>query len=690
MGLLLLFFLIFILFSSNPFDRVFPVPLNGRDLNPLLQDPGLIIHPPMLYIGYVGTSVPFVFAISVLLHGSINIEWISWLRKWVISSWMFLTIGISLGSWWAYHELGWGGWWFWDPVENASFMPWLAITALLHSLIVSEKRGIFINWSILLSILTFSLSLLGTFLVRSGILVSVHAFANDPERGLYILIFLTAIIGSSLALYFLKSRNLIFHKQYSVSSKEFLLLLNNLFLTITTFAILIGTLYPLVTSSLNLGKISVGAPYFNFIFSALTLPIVFLMSPAIYSSWSKSNHKILVKKLSYILFYSIIISYLFLSIYYETDILIVYLAMFLAVFTILSSVIKIFQVSKISNGKKIIEKIINIPASSLANLLSHIGIGVLIIGITISNYYSIQKEIVMNKNSEVMISNVSIKFVDVQTKFSKNYTSQVGIFDAYLDNNYLVSFFPEKRTYSVQKNVMTEAAIDSSLFRDIYLALGENIGKDSWVVRIYYKPYIQFLWYGVGLMILGGLFGIFGRNKIEKKLLMLHKLSVLPILIFLVILYFLYSGLNKDPTLIPSPLIGKAMPTFSSITLIDNQKINNNDLLGEMHILNVWGSWCYACSIEHKHLIDIYSRGTIKIYGLNYKDNRSSALEWLKVRGNPYKHNIYDNKGNIAIDFGVYGAPETFLIDKKGIIIHKHVGPIDENYYNKVILPNLK
>ena len=472
----------------------------------------------MLYIGYVGTSVPFVFAISVLLHGSINIEWISWLRKWVISSWMFLTIGISLGSWWAYHELGWGGWWFWDPVENASFMPWLAITALLHSLIVSEKRGIFINWSILLSILTFSLSLLGTFLVRSGILVSVHAFANDPERGLYILIFLTAIIGSSLALYFLKSRNLIFHKQYSVSSKEFLLLLNNLFLTITTFAILIGTLYPLVTSSLNLGKISVGAPYFNFIFSALTLPIVFLMSPAIYSSWSKSNHKILVKKLSYILFYSIIISYLFLSIYYETDILIVYLAMFLAVFTILSSVIKIFQVSKISNGKKIIEKIINIPASSLANLLSHIGIGVLIIGITISNYYSIQKEIVMNKNSEVMISNVSIKFVDVQTKFSKNYTSQVGIFDAYLDNNYLVSFFPEKRTYSVQKNVMTEAAIDSSLFRDIYLALGENIGKDSWVVRIYYKPYIQFLWYGVGLMILGGLFGIFGRNKIEKKI----------------------------------------------------------------------------------------------------------------------------------------------------------------------------
>ena len=518
MGLLLLFFLIFILFSSNPFDRIFPIPSNGRDLNPLLQDPGLIIHPPMLYIGYVGTSVPFVFAIAVLLNEKIKIEWISWLRKWVISSWMFLTVGISLGSWWAYHELGWGGWWFWDPVENASFMPWLAITALLHSLIVSEKRGIFINWSILLSILTFSLSLLGTFLVRSGILVSVHAFANDPERGLYILLFLTIIIGSSLTLYFLKSKSLIFYKEYSVSSKEFLLLLNNLFLTITTFAILIGTLYPLVTSSLNLGKISVGAPYFNFIFAALTLPIVFLMSPAIFSSWSKSNHKRLVKKLGFILFYSIIIAYVFLNIYYDSDIFIVCLAIALAIFTILSSVLKIYQVSKISDGKKIIQKICNIPSSSLSNLLSHIGIGVLIIGITVSNYYSIHKEIVMNKNSEIIIKDVSIKFVDVQTKLSKNYSSQVGIFDAYQDNNYFISFFPEKRTYNIQKNIMTEAAIDSNLFRDIYVALGENIGIDSWVVRIYYKPYIQFLWYGVGLMILGGLFGIFGRNKIVKKL----------------------------------------------------------------------------------------------------------------------------------------------------------------------------
>ena len=518
MGLLLLFFLIFILFSSNPFDRIFPIPVNGRDLNPLLQDPGLIIHPPMLYIGYVGTSVPFVFAIAILLNEKIKIEWISWLRKWVISSWMFLTVGISLGSWWAYHELGWGGWWFWDPVENASFMPWLAITALLHSLIVSEKRGIFINWSILLSILTFSLSLLGTFLVRSGILVSVHAFANDPERGLYILLFLTIIIGSSLTLYFLKSKSLIFYKEYAISSKEFLLLLNNLFLTITTFAILIGTLYPLVTSSLNLGKISVGAPYFNFIFAALTLPIVFLMSPAIFSSWSKSNYKSLIKKLGFILFYSIIITYIFLNIYYESDIFIVCLAIALAIFTILSSLLRIYQVSKISNGKRIMQKILSIPSSYLSNLLSHIGIGVLIIGITVSNYYSIHKEIVMTKNSEITINDVSIKFVDVQTKLSKNYSSQVGVFDAYLDNNYFISFFPEKRTYNIQKNIMTEAAIDSDLFRDIYVALGENIGKDSWVVRIYYKPYIQFLWYGVGLMILGGLFGIFGRNKREKKL----------------------------------------------------------------------------------------------------------------------------------------------------------------------------
>lgn len=517
MGFLLLFFLLFILLSSNPFDRIFPVPLNGRDLNPLLQDPGLIIHPPMLYIGYVGTSIPFIFAIAILLNGKINITWLSWLRKWVICSWVFLTMGISLGSWWAYHELGWGGWWFWDPVENASFMPWLSITALMHSLIVSEKRGIFISWSILLAILTFSLSLLGTFLVRSGILVSVHAFANDPERGLYILLFLTLIIGSSLLLYFLRSRYLVIKDNYSISSKELMLLINNLFLTITTFAILLGTLYPLISSSLNLGKISVGAPYFNFIFASMMLPIVFLMSPAIYSGWQNTNYKYLTKKLSIILFYSIIISYIYLNVFYQTDIFIVFIALSLAIFTIFSSVMKILQIIKNGSSTNIIKNIFLLPGSILSNLLSHIGIGVLIIGITISNYYSIQKEVVMKKNTEITIKDTTIRFVNVKRKIENNYSSQVGIFDAFSENNYLVSFFPEKRTYNIQKNVMTEAAIDSSFFRDIYIALGENLSEDSWVVRIYYKPYIQFLWYGAALMILGGLFGIFGRNRLLQN-----------------------------------------------------------------------------------------------------------------------------------------------------------------------------
>jgi len=516
MGILILFFLIFILFSSNPFDRIFPIPLNGRDLNPLLQDPGLIIHPPMLYIGYVGTSVPFVFAVAVLLNGHINTEWISWLRKWVVTSWVFLTIGISLGSWWAYHELGWGGWWFWDPVENASFMPWLAITALLHSLIVSEKRELFINWTILLAILTFSLSLLGAFLVRSGILVSVHAFANDPERGLYILLFLSLVIGLSLALYFLKSKLLISNNQYSITSKEFILLLNNLFLTITTFSILLGTLYPLITSSLDLGKISVGAPYFNFIFSALMLPIVFLMSFAIYSSWSKTNYSYLIKKLGFLLFYSVIIVYIYMNFYLQSDIFIVFLALSLAIFTIFSSSIKILQFLYNSGRSNILKSIFSLPSSMVSNIFAHIGIGVLIIGITMSNYYSIQKEVVMKKNSQITIKDTSIKFIGVKNKISNNYASQVGIFDAYKNNNYLISFFPEKRTYNIQKNIMTEAAINSTLTRDIYVALGESLSNDSWVVRIYYKPYIQLLWYGVGLMILGGLFGIFGRNKLEN------------------------------------------------------------------------------------------------------------------------------------------------------------------------------
>jgi len=502
MGILILFFLLFILLTSNPFDRIFPIPLNGNDLNPLLQDPGLIIHPPMLYFGYVGTSVPFAFALAILINGDIEPEWLSWIRKWVIASWMFLTIGISLGSWWAYHELGWGGWWFWDPVENASFMPWLAVTALLHTLIVSEKRGIFISWTILLSILTFSLSLLGTFLVRSGILVSVHAFANDPERGLYILVFLTIVIGLSLLLYFIKSSKLVTYSNYDITSKEFILLINNLFLTVTTFAILLGTLYPLISSTLNLGKISVGAPYFNFIFSALTLPIVFLMSPAIFSVWGKTNYNYLIKKLGLFIIFSLIITYFFLHFYVGVENFIVFLAIVIAIFTILSSLYKFTQTRILS-----------------ANLISHIGIGILIIGITISNYYSSQHEVIMKKGTKITIQDFQIEFNDVKNKFSKNYTSKVGIFDLYYNKNYLVSFFPEKRTYNTQKNIMTEAAIYSTLSKDIYVALGEKINDNSWVVRIYYKPFIQFLWLGPILMILGGLFGIFGNlNFYQKKL----------------------------------------------------------------------------------------------------------------------------------------------------------------------------
>ena len=500
MGILILFFLLFILLTSNPFDRIFPIPLNGNDLNPLLQDPGLIIHPPMLYFGYVGTSVPFAFAVAILINENIKSEWLSWLRKWVMASWMFLTIGISLGSWWAYHELGWGGWWFWDPVENASFMPWLAITALLHSIIVSEKRGIFISWTILLSILTFSLSLLGTFLVRSGILVSVHAFANDPERGLYILVFLTIVIGLSLLLYFVKSSKLITYSNYNISSKEFILLINNLFLTVTTFAILLGTLYPLISSTLDLGKISVGAPYFNFIFSALTLPIVFLMSPAIFSAWKKTNYNHLIKKLGLFFMFSLIITYIFLHFYVDVENFIVFLAIVIAIFTILSSLYKLSQTRILS-----------------ANLISHIGIGILIIGITISNYYSSQHEVIMKKGTNIAIQEFQIAFNDVKNKVSKNYTSKVGIFDLYDNKDYLISFFPEKRIYNVQKNIMTEAAIHSTLTRDIYVALGEKVNDNSWVVRIYYKPFIQFLWLGAILMILGGFFGIFGNLNLFKK-----------------------------------------------------------------------------------------------------------------------------------------------------------------------------
>ena len=518
MNFIILAFLTFIIFTSNPFDTIFPAPENGNDLNPLLQDPGLIIHPPLLYFGYVGTSIPFAFAVAILFNEEVKPKWISWLRKWVTLTWFFLTAGISLGSWWAYHELGWGGWWFWDPVENASFMPWLILTALIHSLIISEKRNIFLSWSIFLSILAFSLSLLGTFLVRSGILVSVHAFANDPERGIYILTFLSVIIGFSLILYMIKSNRLTDTNDFTFNSKEFVLLINNILLTIITFAILLGTLYPLIASTLDLGKISVGPPYFNYISTFLFLPMILLMSPAVFMAWKKNNLKKIIKPLTSMFILSLILAFIVTWLFYEIRYLIVLISLAFAIFAILSSIFKIYENIKIhSKIKSLYKRLININFSILSNSFAHIGIGVLVIGITISNYFSLEKEILMKPGDSTMISNVEIIFNGIKKEKEQNYSSKVGVFYSYKNDVYQLTYLPEKRIYNVQKNVMTEAAISSSLARDIYIALGEEVSSEQWSVRIYYKPLIQFIWLGVLFMLFSTFFVFFDKRKMLKK-----------------------------------------------------------------------------------------------------------------------------------------------------------------------------
>lgn len=505
MGLLLLFFLIFILFSSNPFDRVFPVPLNGRDLNPLLQDPGLIIHPPMLYIGYVGTSVPFVFAISVLLHGSINIEWISWLRKWVISSWMFLTIGISLGSWWAYHELGWGGWWFWDPVENAAFIPWLLSVALFHSLIASENRGVFGKWSILLSIFAFATSLLGTFLVRSGILTSVHAFALDPERGLFILGILAFFIIGSLFIYSIKDFENETTPSYELTSKEFGFLLNNLLLVVLAVSILFGTIFPLIYEAITDGKqISVGAPYFEVILFPFALALGLLQGFALYLSWGTSSSfkflpRLLIESISIFVLILIILFILFDNLH-------------------LTSFATIFLSSWILMGTLQINKNKNLNywrflRKRAAVTFAHSGMAILTLGVAVVSSYSFEKEIILAPDDSVEFGNQTILFKNTEDIMGPNYFSKSATM-SFSDGSNFYDVLTEKRTYSPSGQLTTEAGIKTEIFQDLYISMGDNLEADIWSFKVQIKPFIRWIWLGALMIAIGSLLG--GIKRVRK------------------------------------------------------------------------------------------------------------------------------------------------------------------------------
>ena len=504
LGLVSTGFLAFILFTSSPFERLLPAPLDGKDLNPLLQDPGLVIHPPMLYMGYVGFSVAFAFAVSALLSGRMDAAWARWSRPWTVVAWIFMTAGIALGSWWAYYELGWGGWWFWDPVENASLMPWLFGTALIHALMVTDKRGGFKAWSVLLAIGAFSLSLLGTFLVRSGVLTSVHAFASDPKRGVFILIFLAVVVGVSLTLFAWRAPKATLGGKIGLVSRESMLLVNSVLLVVATGAVLLGTVYPLIVDALNLGKLSVGAPYFNAVFVPLMVPVVFLMVPGGIAHWREARWKELGRDLQ-IPAVAAVVSAVAVWALTERGTWLVAMGMGLAAWVVVGLLMQIVTRMK-KPGR--------IAPSFWGMHLAHLGIAVIVVGITFVKGYEVERDVRMGIQDTVSIGEYSFELMGVSDVNGPNYKALRGEVKVTQGGEFLEMLYPEKRKYFSSAMPMTEAAIDSGLFRDLYVSLGEPVqgDKPQWSVRVFYKPFVSWLWYGAILMVVGGLLAVSDRR----------------------------------------------------------------------------------------------------------------------------------------------------------------------------------
>lgn len=507
MGLISIGFLLFMLFTSNPFERVLPnIPLDGQDLNPLLQDFGLIVHPPMLYMGYVGFSVAFAFAIAALLSGQLDAAWARWSRPWTTVAWSFLTVGIALGSWWAYYELGWGGWWFWDPVENASFMPWLVGTALIHSLAVTEKRGAFKSWTVLLAIFAFSLSLLGTFLVRSGVLNSVHAFASDPDRGLFILALLIICIGGSLLIYALKAPTVVARVKFSAISKESFLLLNNVLLVVTAAMVLLGTLYPMAVDYFYGQKISVGAPFFNMFFVPIMSVLVLFISLGFISRWKQTESKWLATQLWPAAVFTIILAFVFPFIYQVEFTWQIVVGVALSSWVISSTLLDVYR--KIQSKQGMIAGIKKLSLSYYGMVIAHMGVAITAMGICIVSNYTQEHDVRVVPGDTVDASGYHFIFDGVKKVQGPNFIADEGQIRVFYDDEYFTTMKPQKRHYKVQRNIMTEADIDAGLFRDLYVALGEPLEGNAWAVRIHYKPYVRWLWLGAIFMALGGVLAV--------------------------------------------------------------------------------------------------------------------------------------------------------------------------------------
>jgi len=509
LGMISVGFTLFVLLTSNPFNRTLPAPLDGQALNPLLQDFGLVIHPPMLYMGYVGFSVAFAFAVAALIGGRLDMAWAKWMRPWTNVAWVFLTIGIGLGSWWAYYELGWGGWWFWDPVENASFMPWLVGTALIHTLAATEKRGAFKAWTVLLAVTAFALSLLGTFLVRSGVLTSVHAFANDPERGQFILAFLGVVVGSSLVLYAWRAPKLVSDAKYNLESRESGLLFNNVVMVVICASVLIGTLYPLFLDAMGMNKLSVGAPYFNIVFIPLGALVAVVVGVAALARWKKDNLREILYRLRWAMVVSVIGAAV-LPFAMGTFKFGAALGIGLALWVTCSSLQGVYE--RVKNRKNKLFSLTKIPAGFWGMTIGHIGIAVFAVGVSLTSLYSVERDLRLDKGETVNIAGYDFAFGGVKDVNGPNYTAEEGILTVTKEGRKVTVLTAQKRDYNSQMGIMTEAGIDAGLSRDLFFALGESLGPESWSVRIYHKPFVRWIWLGALFMAFGGLVAVMDKR----------------------------------------------------------------------------------------------------------------------------------------------------------------------------------
>jgi len=512
-GMIGIGFLLFILFTSNPFERIDPAPFDGRGLNPLLQDPGLAFHPPFLYLGYVGLSVTFSFAIAALIEGKVDPAWARWVRPWTLAAWGFLTLGIALGSWWAYYELGWGGWWFWDPVENASFMPWLVSTALLHSAIVVEKRDALKNWTILLAIIAFSLSLLGTFLVRSGVLNSVHAFASDPARGVFILGFLVLVIGGSLILYAVRAPTMKGGGLFAPISREGALILNNLLLSTAAATVLLGTLYPLFLDALSGAKVSVGPPYFNATFLPLIIPLIIALAFGPFLAWKRADLKGVFSRLKLAIVSVCVIVGVSWWVTDDGPILaFVGMGLFAwlvtAVFVELADRIKLFRTSL----RQSLKRFLNLPRSAYGMSIAHLGVAMVILGVTASEAWQSERLDVMQPGETVVVGGYDFQFEGAERLEGPNYGILRGSFNVKRNDSLVADLRPEQRVYESPPMETTEAAIWPMLSADLYVVIGEEDGKGGYATRIYHKPFISWIWIGAIVMFIGGGFSLSDRR----------------------------------------------------------------------------------------------------------------------------------------------------------------------------------